>query len=181
MEFDLSAFKVLIKKIFPPSKCVYTIDTTNDGESDSILIRALNVVFPIEIPEEIDIEDLSKGQIDRDELNFSEFLSIYLDDEQIHIPKNIQDKEAVTQNFTLYHNDQKFSFKDIMQGSFGGTTIALGDKIDIVIKVSDKTLDKLTNGTHKLKLELTSFPTLEVEFNLSEENFNRKYLEGTLE
>jgi len=181
MEFDLSAFKVLIKKIFPPSKCVYTIDTNNDGISDSILIRALNVVFPIEIPEEIDIEDLSKGQIDPDRLNFSNFLNIYLDDEQIHIPKNIQDKESLTQNFTLYHKDQRFSFKDIMEGSFGGTTIALGDKIDILIKVSDETLKKLTVGNHNLKLELASFPKLKVEFDLSEENFNRKYLDGSFE
>jgi len=181
MEFDLSAFKVLIKKIFPPEKCVFTIDTTGDGNADSILIRAVNVVIPIEIPEEIDIEDMTGGKVDREHLDFSEFLTIYLDDENISLPENVKRSENLKKNFTLYHKDQQLSFLDLVEGKFGGRTIGLGDKIDIVLNVSEKTLKKLTKGEHTLRIESSSFPSLEVHFILSENNFNRRYSEGEIQ
>ncbi|MBD3212301.1 MAG: hypothetical protein GF311_06810 [Candidatus Lokiarchaeota archaeon] len=181
MEFDLSSFKVLIKKIFPPHKCVYTIDTSGDGTADSILIRAVNVVIPIEIPEELDIGDMIGGQMDSENLDFSSFLTLYLDEEQIKLPKNLKSEKSLTENFSLYHKDQKLSFNDLVEGKFGGRTIGLGDKIDIVLKVGEKTLNKLTEGKHTLTLESSSFPSLDVHFNLSEDNFNRIYSDGELQ
>lgn len=181
MEFDLSAFKVLIKKIFPPNKCVFTIDTNGDGRTDSILIRAINVVIPIEIPDELDIQDITGGGIDQDHLNFSEFLTIYLDDEEINLPENVRDSESLKQNFILYHRDESLSFTDIIEGKLGGRTIAMGDKIDIVLNVSEQTLNKLTEGDHTLRLESSALPTLEVHFTLSEDNFNRTYSNGEIE
>jgi len=50
MSFDISALKVLIKKVFPPKKSIYTVDTTGDGKADALLIKALNLIMPILIP-----------------------------------------------------------------------------------------------------------------------------------
>ena len=59
MDYDISALKVLFKKIFPPKKSIFTVDTTGDGNADSLLIKAFNVVMAIEIPPEIELGGFS--------------------------------------------------------------------------------------------------------------------------
>ena len=51
MPIDLSAFRVLIKKIFPPKKCVFTVDTTGNGSADSMQIKVVNIIMPFKVPE----------------------------------------------------------------------------------------------------------------------------------
>ncbi|MGV9142016.1 MAG: hypothetical protein ACOC1X_03670, partial [Promethearchaeota archaeon] len=87
MSFDLSAFKVLIKKIFPPKKSVYTVDTQGDGEADSIQIKALNIVFPFDIPEEISFGDFELEDLENAKYDVSEHINIYLDDQSINLSK----------------------------------------------------------------------------------------------
>lgn len=172
---DLSAFKVLIKKIFPPEECVFTVDINDDGRPDALLIRALNVVFPFDIPEEISIDKLNGKAIKDENFNISTVIQIYLDDKQIDLSKQDIDTDLIQERFLLIHNNERFSFLDIFEGNLSGRTIALGDTIDILLRMDKSNFDRLTEGDHKFKIESELFPTLKVKFTLNKENFNVKY------
>jgi len=175
MGIDLSSLKVLIKKIFPPNKCVYTVDLDNDGKEDALLIRAINVVIPFEIPHEINIENLSKERIEQEDFNFGEMFQIYLDNEKIDLSEKIIDRQAIQENFFLVHKEESFTLKDILEGKLKGRTIGLGDTVDIVLRINKSNLNRLTEGNHKFRIESEVLPTLKVNFILSEDNFNIKY------
>ena len=172
---DLSALKVLIKKIFPPDKCVFTVDSNGDGSPDALLIRALNVVFPFEIPEEISIDKLDGKTIKDENFDVGTVLQIYLDDKQIDLSKQDIDTDTIQERFLLIHNNEKFSFLDIFDGNLSGRTIALGDKIDILLRMDKSHFERLTEGDHKFKIKSELFPTLKVNFTMNKDNFNIKY------
>ena len=176
MPFDLTALKVLIRKIFPPERCVFTVDTTNDGKSDSILIRAYNVVVPFEIPEEINIENSEEENGESKALSFNdfEFITIYFNNEKIDLPHQKIKKESIQENFLIYHDGNKFTLSDILTGGLRGRVIKLGDIIDILLKVDENTIKKLTKGKHTFKIESPLF-SLELKLDLSDKNFNINY------
>ena len=176
MAFNLSALKVLIKKIFPPNKSVYTVDTTHDGKADSILIRAFNIVIPFELPREIILEGTKNRESDDSILAISdlEVLSIYFDEERIKLPHQLLENESIQENIYVYHDNSKFSLADILEGKLKGRLIKLGDNIDIILRFDENTLRKLTKGNHILKIE-SHLVTLELNLSLTESNFNVKY------
>lgn len=172
---DLSAFKVLIKKIFPPKDCVFTVDLNGDGSPDALLIRALNVVFPFEIPENITLDKLNGKDIKEGNINVGSILEIYLDGEKIDLSNQAIDNELIQEHFLLIHNDEQFSFLDIFGGKLSGRSIALGDQIDILLKMDKSHFERLKEGSHSFKIESSLFPTLKVNFSLTEKNFNIQY------
>ncbi|TXT61976.1 MAG: hypothetical protein BAJALOKI1v1_1060011 [Promethearchaeota archaeon] len=175
MNIDLSAFKVLIKKIFPPNKCVYTIDLNDNGQSDAILIRAVNVVLPFEIPEQIDIENLTDENIRQDDFNAVDYFQIYLDGEKIDLSGEIINKDVIQERFLLVHSGESFTLMDLLEGKLKGRTIGLGDTIDIILQMDKEYLDRLTEGKHSFTLESEVLPSLTVNFSLSKNNFKLKY------
>ncbi len=99
---------------------------------------------------------------------------MYLDDKRIVIAKNEFDVYSLKDHFTIYINKEKYSIDDVIQGKIGGKTIALGDSINILIQIDEDSIEKFTIGKHKFKLESELIPTLEFEFELTEENLNCK-------
>ena len=70
---DLKDFKVptaMMKKIFPPKKSVFTVDTTGDGKVDSIKLVAINVIAPFGIPAKADLGNINVDEIDASEYNW---------------------------------------------------------------------------------------------------------------
>jgi hypothetical protein len=64
---------------------------------------------------------------------------------------------------------------DIFEGKLSGRTIALGDTIDILLRMDKSHFKRLTEGDHNFKIKSKLFPTLKVNFTLTEQNFNIKY------
>ena len=79
ISYDLSAFKVLLKKLFPPKESIFTVDTNGDGKTDSLQIKVLNLIIPFVIPEDIEIGDFSSKNFDPDNLDISQ-LGVWLFD-----------------------------------------------------------------------------------------------------
>ncbi|TFG14100.1 MAG: hypothetical protein EU531_09335 [Promethearchaeota archaeon] len=176
MSYDISALKVLIKKIFPPKSSVYTIDTTGDNKPDSILIKALNVIMPIEVPDKIELGGFSTKDFDLNTFDLSEYGKIFLDGERITVSKDDFDIDKLKTRFIINHKGERFTVDDIIDGKLGGRLIALGDSIDIVIKLDEHNLEKFTEGMHKFRWESELIPVLEFKFELNEDNMNQEYL-----
>jgi len=173
MPIDLTALKVLFKKVFPPKKSIYTVDSTGDGKVDSILIKALNVIMPIEIPKEIELGGFSTKNFDLKNFDLSEYGKIYLDDEPITIAKEDFDVERIKDRFLIYHRGDRFTVDDIIKGKLGGRIIALGDSINIIIKIDEEGLKKFSEGKHIFKFESELIPILEFNFELTDENLKQ--------
>ena len=158
------------------NKSVYTVDTNFDGKTDSILIRAFNVVIPFELPDEIILEGTKNRESEDSILSISdlEILKIYFDDERIELPHQLIEKELIQENICIYHDGVKFNLSDILEGKLKGRLIKLGDMIDIILKVEENILKKLSKGKHTFKIE-SQLVTLELSLSLSDANFNVKY------
>jgi hypothetical protein len=174
MSFDLSSLKVLIKKIFPPKKSIYTADTNLDGTADSVIIRAYNVVVPFVIPKEIILEDFDQNDIENEDFNASNYFEIEFDGEPIKLEKKI-DKDSIQDKFRIAHQGEVFSFQEILNGKMGGRTLGLGDTLDIIIKLKEEDLKRFTPGKHTLKLEAEIFQELIINFELNDKNMNISY------
>ncbi|MEJ2251257.1 MAG: hypothetical protein P8Y97_16595 [Candidatus Lokiarchaeota archaeon] len=175
MSIDLSSLKVLIKKIFPPKKCIYTADTNMDGSPDSVVIRAYNIVIPFVIPEKILFEDLNQEDLEKDDFDLSEYLNISFDGSPLELQKRTIDKNSIQENFRIKHQNEIFTFQQVLDGKMGGRTFGLGDTIDIIIGLKEEDLSRLTPGKHTLKLESEMFQELTIDFELSNKNINIKY------
>jgi hypothetical protein len=170
---DLKGIKVpaaMIKKLFPPKKCLYTIDTNGDGKPDSIKIVVLNVLAPFAVPEKRDIGDIKIEDIDP-----SEYGKLILNGEEIDISKNSQNINLIKQSLRVYHKGQSFSFNDVLGGKMGGRTIAMGDEITVVFKLDASFISKLTEGKHTLMIKSDKVPSIEINFELSKDNMNQKF------
>ena len=165
MVYDISALKILFKKIFPPSKSVYTIDSTEDGSADSILIRAFNIIMPIEVPREIELGGLNSTDFEINKFDLSDYGKIYLDDEPLTIAKDEFD----------IHDGIGFTIDDLLAGKLAGKLIALGDTIDILIKIKSEGIKRFTEGMHKFTFSSELIPKLDFNFELTEKNLNRKF------
>lgn len=179
MPFDVSAFKVLIKKIFPPKKSVYTVDIDKDNIADAILIRAVNVVFPLQIPTEFKIESFDqeelKNELDHGKIAIDNYIRFYLDGEKLLSSDESIDTEKIQQKFELYLKNKQYSFRDIIDGNLAGEVIGLGDEIFMLIHVSQETLDKLNEGPHEVLIESEMISSLIIDFEITEENLNRSF------
>ncbi len=176
MSYDISALKVLIKKIFPPKKSVYTIDTNGDMKADSILIKAFNVLMPLEVPNDIELGGFTTKDFNLNTFDLSDYGKIYLDDERITISKDDFEIDKLKTRFIINHKGEKFTIDDILEGKLGGRLIALGDTIDIVIKLDEYNLERFTEGEHKFRLESELIPILEFNFELNNDNMGQTYI-----
>lgn len=169
---DLKNFKVpstMIKKLFPPKKSVFTVDTSGDGKADSVKIVALNVIAPFRIPAREDLGDINVGEIDP-----SEYGKLFLNGEEIDISKNSANINLIKESIRIYHKGEPFTFDDAIGGKMGGRTIAMGDEITIVFKLDESFLAKLTEGKHTIGIKSDKIPDLEISFELSQKNINQK-------
>jgi hypothetical protein len=175
MDYDISALKVLFKKIFPPSKCVYTIDSNGDGSADSIMIRAFNVIMPLEVPQEIELGGLNSNNFDIKKFDLSDYGKISLDDEPLTIAQDEFDIDVIKNHFLIYHNGICFTIDELLEGKFAGTLVALGDTIDIIIRINSDGIKRFTEGPHKFTFDSELIPKLDFNFELTEKNINRKF------
>ncbi len=160
----------MIKKLLPPKKSVFTVDTTGDGKADSIKIVVLNVMAPLSIPKK---EDL--GDVDVDEIDPSEYGKLMLDGEEIDISKGSSSIELIKQSLRVYHKGETFTFKDAIGGNMAGRTLAMGDEIVVVFKLEDAFLGKLTEGKHTIGIESEKIPNIEIGFELTSKNMNQPF------
>lgn len=175
ISFDLSAFKVLLKKIFPPKKSVFTVDTTGDGKGDSIQIKVINLIFPFVVPENIKLGDFNLKSFDLQNFDFSEYVKFLIDDRPINISKDSIDIETVKDRFLIYHKGESFKLDDVLKGKLSGRTIALGDTISILIKLDTETLNIMTEGKHEFKIDSELVSNLIINFELDDSNMNIKF------
>jgi len=175
MPYDLSALKVLFKKIFPPKKSIYTVDSNGDGKTDSVLIKALNVILPFEIPKEIELGGFRTKDFDLKNFELSDYGKIFLDDQPITISKTDFDVEKLKERFLIYHKGESFTIDDVIKGNFGGRIIALGDSINILIKMDAEGLKRFSEGKHKFTFESELIPKFEFNFELTSENLNQRF------
>ena len=175
MSYDLSVFKVLIKKIFPPKKCVYTLDTTGNGKADSVQIKALNVIIPFVIPENIKIGDFNIQTFDMNNIDISKYAKIYLDDDLLNISKENINLDTIQERIMIYHGGELFTLNNILEGKLIGRTIALGDNISIILKLDESSLEKLTEGKHIFKIESDIITGIEIHFELDKNNMNLRF------
>jgi len=174
MSYDISALKVLIKKIFPPKESVYTVDSSGDGVVDAIVIKALNVIMPIEIPEKIELGGFDSESFDFNNFDLSEYGKLYLDDDPINISKSEFEITKLKERFIFHHKGEQFRIDDLISGKLAGRIIALGDSIDILIKIDKDGITKFSEGKHKLSVESELVPKLEFNFELTKKNMNKK-------
>lgn len=175
MSFDISALKVLFKKVFPPKKSIYTVNTNNDGKADSLLIKVLNVIMPIQVPKEIELGGFSTKNFDINNFELSDYGKMYLDDFPINVSKKDFEIDKLKDHFRFYINDEGFTIDDLLNGKLAGRMIALGDTINILIKIDEESLEKFSEGKHTFKFISEIIPTLEFNFELGPENLNQKF------
>ena len=175
MSFDISALKVLFKKIFPPKKSIYTVDTIGDGKADALLIKALNVIMPIQVPKEIELGGFSTKDFDIHNFELSDYGKLFLDGEPINVSKKDFDIAKLKDRFTFYIKKERFTIDDLLSGKLAGKIVALGDTINILIIIDEDGLEKFSEGTHNFKFKSEIIPTLEFNFELGKENLNQSF------
>jgi len=175
MSFDISALKVLFKKIFPPKKSIYTVDTIGDGKADSLLIKVLNVIMPFEVPKELELGGFNTKNFDITNFELSDYGKIFLDDVPINVSKKDFDMEKLKDHFAFYHKEERFTIDDLLSGKLAGRIIALGDTINILIRIDEDGIEKFSEGKHNFKFISEIIPTLEFNFELGKENLNQKF------
>ncbi len=173
--YDLSAFKVLVKKIFPPKESVFTVDTTGDGKTDSLQIKVINVIVPFVIPEEIEIGDFKSRDFDPDGFDISKYGKFILDDKPLNLSKENFNIDDLTNQMLIYHKGESFNINEILEGKLSGRTIPLGDSISILIKLNKDTLEMFNEGKHAFKFESELISNLEIFFELDDNNMNIKF------
>jgi len=175
MSFDISALKVLFKKIFPPKKSIYTVDTNGDGKADSLLIKALNIIMPIKVPKEVEIGGFSTKNFNLNNFELSDYGKIFLDDVPINVSKKDFDIAKLKDRITFYIKKEKFTIDDFLSGKLAGRIIALGDNINILIRIDEEGIDKFSEGKHNFKFKSEIIPILEFNFELGKENLNQSF------
>ncbi len=104
----------------------------------------------------------------------SDYVTLYLDDNQINIPKESVDIEKLKTQFTIYHKGESFNLDDILEGKFSGRIIGLGDIVSILVKLDATILENLIEGKHVFKIESELVSNFMINFELDETNMNLK-------
>jgi len=164
--------KFLIKKIFPPKKAVSTVDTNGDGEADALQIKALNMIQPFTIPENI---DLGQFEFNINDFDLSEYGEITIDEVPIDISRENVDADMIQERLSIYLKGEKYTLQDILGGKPGGKLIAKGDTITLLFKLEKEYLERLDEGKHVFRIEVEGIPTIEINFELKEKNINQKF------
>ncbi len=159
----------LIKKIFPPGKSVFTVDSDGDGKVDSLLIKALNLIAPFTIPKKIEL-----GQFDINNFDLSEHATISLDGKPINVSKSNLNLNVLQDRVKIILRKKIFSVQDILGNKAGGLMVAMGDTISILFKLSETDAEKLIEGEHTFSVEAKKIPKLEITFELTPETMNVK-------
>lgn len=108
-------------------------------------------------------------------INLSEYAKITLDDKLIDISTQNINLDEVNERVKIFHGGESFELNDILEGKFSGRTIAMGDKIDVLIKLDNESIAKLTKGMHSFKIESDLISNLEIPFELNNKNMNIKF------
>ncbi len=174
IKFDLSAFKVLIKNLFPPKESVFTLDTTGDGKADSLQIKVKNLILPFSVPKNIELGNFDLGSLDINNFDLSEYATLYLDDNPIKITKESIKIENLKNQLMIYHKGESFNLDDIIEGKFSGRMIGFGDTISVLLKLDAKILENLGEGKHAFKIESDLISNFIIDFELDETNMNQK-------
>lgn len=175
MPYDLSAFKVLIRKLLPPKKSVFTVDTDGDGSVDSLQIKFINLLVPFVIPEEIEIGDFNIKKFDPISFDLSKYGKFFLNGIQLNISKENVNLERIKSRIQIYHKGESFNINDIMEGKLSGRLIDLNDTISILIKLDEESLKNFTEGAHNFKIESDLISNLLISFELDETNMNIRF------
>ncbi len=175
ISYDLTAFKVLIRRLFPPKESVFTVDTDGDGKVDSLQIKFINLLIPFVIPDEIEIGDFNLNDFNPKDLDLTKYGKFFLDDIQLNFSKENVNLDSIKSNILIYHKGESFNLNDIMEGKLSGRTIGLNDTVSILIKIDEESLKKFTKGVHHFKIESDFVSNLSINFELNETNMNIRF------
>ncbi len=162
----------MIKKLFPPKKCVFTVDTTGDGKADSIQIKVLNLILPFVIPKKFEFGKFNLNEINMDEINMAQYGRVLLDDQPLNLSNDNVNLDTIQDRILLYHKGESFNINEIKDGKLSLRIIALGESISLLVKMDDGSLEKLTEGKHSFKIESDMISNLEIGFELDKSNMN---------
>ncbi len=162
----------MIKKIFPPKRSVFILDTDGDGRADSLQIKFINLLIPFVIPEEIEIGDFNIKKFDPNTLDISKYGEFYLDDMKLNFSKDNVNLDTLKSRLSIHHKGESFNLNDIIEGKLSGRTVNLNDSISLLIKLDDDILKKFTKGSHCFKIKSDLVSNLEINFELDESNMN---------
>jgi hypothetical protein len=173
--YDLAAFKVLLRKIFPPKDTILTVDTNGDGKADSLQIKVINLIIPFVIPKEIEIGDFKLKDFNPNSFDISQFGKFLLDNRPLNFSKDSFNLDTIKNRLSIYHKGESFNIDDILEGKFSGRTIDLGDTASVLLKIDESSLEMFTEGKHSFKIESDLISNLEIFFELDENNMNIKF------
>ncbi len=162
----------MIKKLFPPKKCVFTVDTTGDGKADSIQIKVLNLIMPFVIPKKFEFGNFNLNDFNTEEFDLAQYGKVLLDEQPLNFSMGNVNLDTIQNRILVYHNGEPFNFNDIKEGKLSGRTIALGESISLLLKIDEDSLEKLTEGKHSFKIESKMISNLEIVFELDKSNMN---------
>lgn len=166
---------MLLRKLFPSKKSVFTVDTTSNGKADSLQIKVLNLIIPFVIPEQIEIGDFSLKEFDSNSFDISQYGKLLLDDIPLNFTKESFNLDNIKNRLLIYHRGESFNINDVLEGKLSGRTIDLGDSISVLIKIDENSLKMFTEGEHVFKVESDFITNLEIIFELDESNMNIKF------
>lgn len=158
----------LIEKIFPPKECINLVDTNDDGLSDSIQIQAINWILPFTVPDTIDL-----GGFNLETTDLSGMIQIMIDSE----PLEIYDIKYLRENVSFYFRGNNYTLNSILDGALAGQTVAVGDKLTILLKLKEADMKKLeeSKGKHDIVIDIKNLPTITIKCELFEKNMNIKF------
>ncbi len=165
----------MIRKIFPPNKSVFTVDSNGDGKIDSLQIKFINLLLPFVIPKEIEIGDFNIKELDPTSLDVSKYGKFFLDDTELNFSKDNVNLDTIKDRLLIYHKGESFNFDDIMEGKLVGRTINLNDSVSLFLKLENDTLKKFSKGSHSFRIESDLVSNLVINFELDESNMNIKF------
>lgn len=154
---------------------MFTLDTTEDGKPDSLLIKVLNLIIPFIIPEEIEIGDFNLKNYDPSDFDLSKYGKFFLDDVQLNFSKESIDLDNIKNRILVYHKGESFNLDNIIEGKLSGRTVNINDSISVLIKLDEDSLKKFTKGAHYFKIESDIISNLIIHFELDETNMNVRF------
>lgn len=154
--------KYILKRLFPADSLA-NLDTTGDGAVDAFRIVFVNVISPIEIPENF-MDEVKQAGVDL--ADFASFAKIELDGTELPVKMK---------NVTIWFQGEKFTLDNIE--SAGGRVIPVGGKLTIVYKYHDE-IPVLEPGAHEWKLDVHALDNpmnFSLTRDLKAENDNIKF------
>ena len=92
-----------------------------------------------------------------------------------NVSKKDFDIAKLKDHFTFYIKEERFTIDELLSGKLAGRIIALGDTINILIRIDEEGIDKFSEGKHNFKFKSEIIPILEFNFELGKENLNQSF------